>query len=100
MLEYFDQSGIHVLILIGDSKADQPGATEMSTELRRNLAPVDWFHDEYEIGPVEQFGRQRRVGALVDAVGLRRRLWLQLKNMLSMANVARCVEALRRQRRI
>ena len=66
-LQEVDKLRLHELIVIGDAEADDALAAKLRAEVVGELALVLLLHNEDDLGPLDQFGRQRVVCAAVGA---------------------------------
>lgn len=64
-----DEGRVHVFVVVGDAQGDDALGVELGFEFFAELVPVCIFHDEDELGPLDEVGCERVFGVVVQAGG-------------------------------
>jgi hypothetical protein len=67
--EKTDQRWVHELIVIWYIKANDALVVQVLSELRGELASMSLFHDEDDLCPLNELGRDRIIRLIVEASG-------------------------------
>ena len=66
-LQEVDELWLHERVVVGDAKADDALAAQLCSEVVGELALVLLLHDEDDVSPLNQLGRERVVGTAIRA---------------------------------